>query len=95
MFRQFSLEYWVDDSWFVGRLKEVPGVFSQGGTLEELEKNIQEAYSLMMMDGDASPHDHSHLLLRALAIAVVISDFFNPAFLPCLRALAISESNSA
>jgi predicted RNase H-like HicB family nuclease len=24
----FTLEYWQDDDWFVGTLKEVPGVFS-------------------------------------------------------------------
>ncbi|MEO0114626.1 MAG: type II toxin-antitoxin system HicB family antitoxin [candidate division WOR-3 bacterium] len=28
--------------------KEVPGVFSQGETLEELEENIREAYKLMI-----------------------------------------------
>jgi predicted RNase H-like HicB family nuclease len=48
MLRHFTLEYWIDDSWYVGRLKEVPGVFSQGETLEELEENIREAYKLMM-----------------------------------------------
>ena len=31
----------------MGRIKEVPGVFSQGETLDELEKNIREAYKLM------------------------------------------------
>jgi len=48
MDRYFTLEYWLDDSWYVGKLKEVPGVFSQGATLEELEENIQDAYHLMM-----------------------------------------------
>jgi predicted RNase H-like HicB family nuclease len=24
-------EYWTDNDWWVGRLKEIPGVFSQGG----------------------------------------------------------------
>jgi predicted RNase H-like HicB family nuclease len=48
MMRYFTLEYWVDDGWHVGRLKEVPGVFSQGETLQELEENIEEAYRLMM-----------------------------------------------
>ena len=48
MLRHFTLEYWVDDGWYVGRLKEIPGVFSQGETLEELEKNVREAYKLMM-----------------------------------------------
>ena len=47
MRRPFTLEYWIDDGWFVGRLKEVPGVFSQGETLEELESNIEDAYDLM------------------------------------------------
>lgn len=48
MLRNFTLEYWVDEGWYVGRLKEVPGVFSQGETLEELEGNIRDAYKLVM-----------------------------------------------
>jgi predicted RNase H-like HicB family nuclease len=48
MLKNFTLEYWIDDGWHVGRLKEVPGVFSQGETLEELEENIIDAYQLMM-----------------------------------------------
>ena len=47
MMRYFTLEYWEDEGWYVGRLKEVPGVFSQGKSLQELEENIQEAYQLM------------------------------------------------
>ena len=39
MERRFRLEYWIDDGWYVGRLKEVPGVFSQGESLEELEES--------------------------------------------------------
>jgi predicted RNase H-like HicB family nuclease len=50
MLRQFTLEYWMDDGWFVGRLKEVPGVFSQGESLSELEQNIRDAYLLMRED---------------------------------------------
>ncbi|MGQ0593884.1 MAG: type II toxin-antitoxin system HicB family antitoxin [Gammaproteobacteria bacterium] len=45
---KFTLEYWRDDSSYVGKLKEVPGVFSQGATLNELEENIQDAYSSML-----------------------------------------------
>ena len=48
MVRYFTLEYWVDEGWYVGRLKEVPGVFSQGVSLQELEENIRDAYQLMM-----------------------------------------------
>ncbi|MCK4595843.1 type II toxin-antitoxin system HicB family antitoxin [candidate division WOR-3 bacterium] len=55
MLRHFTLEYWVDDGWYIGRLKEVPGVFSQGESLKELEENIQEAYNLMMAEEKALP----------------------------------------
>jgi len=50
MTRNFALEYWLDMGWYVGRLREVPGVFSQGKTLDELETNIRGAYHLMMED---------------------------------------------
>ncbi|HEY6280445.1 MAG TPA: type II toxin-antitoxin system HicB family antitoxin [Burkholderiales bacterium] len=44
-----TLDYWEDDSWYVGRLREVPGCFSQGETLEELERNIKEVYRLLKL----------------------------------------------
>ena len=58
MVRNFTLEYWEDDGWFVGRLKEVPGVFSQGASLEELECNIRDAYQLVMQNEDAPPAEN-------------------------------------
>ena len=48
MKRFFTVEYWKDDGWFVGKLKEVPGVFSQGETLKELQENIDDAYHVML-----------------------------------------------
>jgi predicted RNase H-like HicB family nuclease len=48
MLKNFTLEYWVDDSWYVGKLKEILGIFSQVETLEELEANIKDAYHLMI-----------------------------------------------
>ncbi len=50
MQRSFTLEYWIDDGWYVGKLKEIPSIFSQGETLEELEENIQDAYQMIMME---------------------------------------------
>jgi predicted RNase H-like HicB family nuclease len=50
MKRQFTLEYWLDDGWYIGKLKEVPGAFSQGESLEELEENIRDAYQLIMQE---------------------------------------------
>jgi predicted RNase H-like HicB family nuclease len=54
MRRSFTLEYWMDDDWYVGRLKEVPGVFSQGESVEQLEENIRDAYQLLIESGSAS-----------------------------------------
>jgi predicted RNase H-like HicB family nuclease len=54
MIRYYSLEYWFDDGWYVGRLKEIPGVFSQGETLEELEENIKDAYRMIMEEESVS-----------------------------------------
>ena len=59
MIKNFILEYWIDDNWYIGKLKEIPGVFSQGKTLEELEENIREVYSLMLED-QVLPHTKIH-----------------------------------
>ena len=48
--KQFTLEYWMDDGWFVGRLKDIPSVMSQGETLAELKENIRDAYKLVLAD---------------------------------------------
>jgi predicted RNase H-like HicB family nuclease len=53
---RLTLEYWPDEGGYVGRLREVPGVFSQGDTLDELEKNIQDAYELVVADASEKPH---------------------------------------
>ena len=50
MGRKFTLEYWIDDEWYVGKLKEVPGVFSEGVSLQELEENIADAYRMMISE---------------------------------------------
>jgi predicted RNase H-like HicB family nuclease len=56
MLRYFTLEYWVDEGWYVGKLKEVPGVFSQGESLEQLEENIRDAYQLMLEEEEVLPY---------------------------------------
>jgi hypothetical protein len=43
----FTLEFWRDGAFYVGRLLEVPGVFSQGETMMEFRENIQDAFDLM------------------------------------------------
>ncbi len=68
MSRNFTLEYWLDDGWYVGRLREVPGVFSQAETLEELETNIQDAYRLMLETEE--PVSYPNLQRKDIAVEV-------------------------
>jgi predicted RNase H-like HicB family nuclease len=49
-----TLEYWAGEGGYVGRIKEVPGVFSQGETVADLEDNILDAYQLVLEDQQAS-----------------------------------------
>lgn len=44
--KTFTLDYWKDAEWFVGRLREVPAVLSQGQSLDNLKKNIADAFKL-------------------------------------------------
>ena len=63
MQRFFTLEYWIDDDWYVGRLKEIPGIFSQGETLDELKVNIADAYH-MVIHSDAQPSREDALTIE-------------------------------
>ena len=68
MIANFTLEYWIDDNWYVGRLREVPGVFSQGETIEELKENIRDAYRLFEEDAEASVHPESKTIEIQVAV---------------------------
>ena len=70
MTRYFTLEYWMDDDWYIGRLKEVPGVFSQGATLQVLEENIKDAYLLMIEDEEEEIQSHSDVQTKMLELAL-------------------------
>jgi predicted RNase H-like HicB family nuclease len=62
MKRFFTLEYWSDEGWLVGRLKEVPGVFSQGETLDELQENVADAYRMMLAAESGPEYAGAHTL---------------------------------
>lgn len=49
---KYTLDYWIDDGWYVGKLREIPGVFSQGETVNELEENIRDAYKLVFAENE-------------------------------------------
>ena len=44
--KTFTMDYWKDGDWFVGRLREVPSVLSQASSVEGLKRSIADAYKL-------------------------------------------------
>ncbi len=64
MQKNFTLDYWIDDGWYVGKLREVPGVFSQGETFEELKINIQDALTLMLKEVSIPVKDYKSAELQ-------------------------------
>ena len=70
MLRNFTLEYWKDGNWYVGRLKEVPGVFSQGESIQELEANIQDAYQLVLADGNEEVASATEVRTKEIGVEV-------------------------
>ncbi len=69
MKRFFTLEYWEDDNWFVGKLKEIPGVFSQGKTIEELKENIIDAYRMMVAESEV---EEKHTDVKHIELGVEV-----------------------
>lgn len=68
MNKYFTLAYWIDDGWYVGKIREIPGIFSQGETLEELKENIKEAYRLMLQEDKAMPEESFDIKELELAV---------------------------
>lgn len=67
MTKKFTLEYWQDNGWYVGKLREIPGVMSQGESYEELIENIKDAYKMM---ADEEPFTDGKVHTAELEIAV-------------------------
>ena len=49
-FSKMTLIYWKSKKFWLGKLLEHPEIMTQGRTLEELERNIREAFMLMALD---------------------------------------------
>ena len=47
---KLRMVYWKGDKFWVGKLLDHPEIMTQGETLEELEENIKDAYTLMTME---------------------------------------------
>jgi len=49
-FSKMTLLYWKSKKFWLGKLLEHPEIMTQGRTLEELDRNIREAFMLMALD---------------------------------------------
>jgi predicted RNase H-like HicB family nuclease len=47
---RFTMIYWKEDKFWLGKILEYPEIMNHGETLEELEENIKDAYRLMIME---------------------------------------------
>ena len=60
--KQLTLEYWQENGWFEGRLREIPEVLGQGQTIDELEDHIREDCAALVSDAEyARRKGYSHL----------------------------------
>jgi predicted RNase H-like HicB family nuclease len=50
MREKITMIFWKSGKFGIGRLRENPGIMTQGRTLKELGENIRDAYRLMTMD---------------------------------------------
>ena len=62
---KLKMIYWKSDKFWVGKLIEHPEIMTQGGTLEELEENMKDAYLMMTMEDVPEKHK-----IRTLELAV-------------------------
>lgn len=66
---RLTLECWKDEDWYVGQLRELPSVLSQGRTLDELKENIQDAYELVVRDSvERRRNSHAQVLSIPLCV---------------------------
>ena len=50
MNRRLTMVYWKGEQFWLGKLLEYPDIMTQGETVEELEANLKDAYTLLIMD---------------------------------------------
>jgi len=60
---KLKMIYWKGEKFWVGKLLEHPEIMTQGETIEELEKNMKDAYKLMTMEDVPKEHKVKELSL--------------------------------
>lgn len=60
------------DDWYIGWVDAVPGAFSQGKTVEEVEENLKEAIQLILeaQRDIVSEETSSELLTRKIKVQI-------------------------
>lgn len=61
---KLKMIYWKGEKFWVGKLMEHPEIMTQGETLEELEENLRDAYTLMTLDDVPENHDVKELAIN-------------------------------
>ena len=60
---KLKMIYWKGEIFWVGKLVEHPEIMTQVQTLQELEKNMKDAYILMTMEDVPEKHKVKELSL--------------------------------
>jgi len=55
--------YWKGEHFWLGKLLDHPEIMTQGETIEELEKNIKDAYQMMLMDDVPGEYEIKEIIL--------------------------------
>jgi len=50
MSKRLTMVYWKGEKFWLGKLLEHPEIMTQGESLEELEENLKDAYTLMVLE---------------------------------------------
>ena len=50
MGQKLTMVYWKSERFWLGKLLEHPEIMTQGETVDDLDKNLKDAFRLMAMD---------------------------------------------
>jgi predicted RNase H-like HicB family nuclease len=63
MNKTLTMIYWKGEHFWLGKLLDHPEIMTQGETIEELEKNIKDAYQMMLMDDVPGEYEIKEIIL--------------------------------
>jgi predicted RNase H-like HicB family nuclease len=67
MISSYTLVYWNDKGLYVGKIREMPGIYSEAETLDKLVKNLQITYQQLMVN---QPEPKSLLNVKTMPIVL-------------------------